>query len=75
MALEMEYLAAQHAGRTTVTDAELQAFQMNFVQMALVFSFTIVGVLAIKTVISKMVRALCDRKTRAGDHDEPSNLY
>lgn len=39
----MEYLAAQHAGRTTVTDAELQAFQMNFVQMAFVFSFTIVG--------------------------------
>lgn len=43
MALEMEYLAAQHAGRTTVTDAELQAFQMNFVQMALVFSFTVGG--------------------------------
>lgn len=55
-----------------MTDAELQAFQLNFVQMALVFSFTIVGVLAIKTVISKMVRALCDRKARAGDHDEPS---
>ena len=58
-----------------MTDAELQAFQMNFVQMALVFSFTIVEVLAIKTVISKMVRALCDRKARAGDHDEPSNSY
>jgi hypothetical protein len=55
-----------------VTDAELQAFQKNFVQMALVISFTIVAVLAIKTVISKMVRALCDRKARAGDHDEPS---
>jgi len=40
--------------------------------MALVFSFTIVAVLAIKTVISKMVRALCDRKASAGDHDEPS---
>ena len=45
---------------------------MNFVQMALVFSFTIVAVLAIKTVISKMARALCDRKARAGDHDESS---
>ncbi|WP_156355887.1 hypothetical protein [Brevundimonas sp. Leaf280] len=56
-------------------DAELQSFQMNFVQMALVFSFTIVGVLAIKTVISEMVRALCDRKSRAGDHDEPSDPY
>ncbi|WP_306003267.1 hypothetical protein [Brevundimonas sp. C43] len=58
-----------------MSDAELQSFQMNFVQMALVFSFTIVGVLAIKTVISKMVRALCDRKPRAGDHDEPSKSY
>jgi hypothetical protein len=58
-----------------VSDAELQSFQMNFLQMALVFSFTIVGVLAIKTVISKMVRALCDRKSRAGDHDEPSDSY
>ena len=55
-----------------MSDAELQAFQMNFLQMALVFSFTIVAVLAIKTVISKIVRALCDRKARAGDHDEPS---
>ena len=55
-----------------VSDAQLQAFQMNFVQMLLVFSFTIVAILAIKTVISKMVRALCDRKARAGDHDEPS---
>jgi len=72
MALEMEHLAAQPGGRTKVTDAELQAFQMNFVQMALVFLFTIVAVLAVKTVISKMVRALCDRKARAGDHDEPS---
>lgn len=68
----MEDLAAQPARRTTVSDAELQAFQMNFVQMALVFSFTIVAVLAIKTVISKMARALCDRKARAGDHDESS---
>jgi len=72
MALELEHLATQPDGRTTVTDAELQAFQMNFVQMALVFSFTIVGVLAIKTVISTMVRALCDRKARAEDHEEPS---
>lgn len=55
-----------------MSDAELQAFQINFLQMALVFSFTIVVVLAIKTVISKMVRALCDRKARAGDHDETS---
>lgn len=55
-----------------MTDAELQAFQMNFVQMVVGFLFTIVGALAIKTVISKMVRALCDRKARAGDHDEPS---
>ncbi|WP_295218472.1 hypothetical protein [uncultured Brevundimonas sp.] len=55
-----------------MTDAELQAFQINFVQMALVFSFTIVAVLAIKTVISEMVRPLCDRKARACDHDEPS---
>ncbi|MRL70009.1 hypothetical protein [Brevundimonas sp. SPF441] len=55
-----------------MSDAELQAFQMNFLQMALVFSFTIVAVLAIKTVISKIVRALCDREARAGDHDEPS---
>ena len=55
-----------------MSDAELQAFQINFVQMALVFSFTIVAVLAIKTVIFKMVRTLCDRKARAGDHDEPS---
>ena len=72
MALEMEYLAAQVGGRTTVTDAELQAFQVNFVQMVLVFLVTIVAILAIKTVISKMVRSLCDRKARAGDHDEPS---
>lgn len=55
-----------------MTDAELQAFQMNFVQMALVFSFTIAAVLAMKTVISKMVRALCDQKARPGDNDEPS---
>lgn len=55
-----------------MSDAELQAFQMNFAQMALVFSFTIVAILAIKTVISKMVRALCYRKARACDHDEPS---
>lgn len=55
-----------------MTYAELQAFQMNFVQMALVFSFTIVAVLAFKMVISKMVRVLCDRKARASDHDEPS---
>lgn len=55
-----------------MSDAQLQALQMNFVQMLLVFSFTIVAILAIKTVISKMVRALCDRKARAGDHDEPS---
>lgn len=41
-----------------MTDAKLQAFQVNFLQMVLVFSFTIVAVLAIKTVISKMVRAL-----------------
>lgn len=68
----MENLAAQPARRTTVSDAELQAFQMNFVQMLLVFSFTIVGILAIKTVISKMVRAMCDRKLRARDHDERS---
>lgn len=55
-----------------MSDSELQAFQMNFVQMALVFSFTIVAVLAIKTVISKMARALRDRKARARDHDESS---
>lgn len=56
-----------------MSDAELQAFQINFVQMALVFSFTIVAVLAIKTVISEMVRPLCDRKARAGDHHERNN--
>ncbi|WP_295207676.1 hypothetical protein [uncultured Brevundimonas sp.] len=72
MALEIEYLAARPAERATVTDAELQALQMYFVQMILVFLFTIVAILAIKTVISKMVRTMCDRKARAGDHDEPS---
>ena len=55
-----------------MSDAQLQAFQMNFVQMLLVFSISIVAILAIKTVISTMVRALCDRKARAGDRDEPS---
>lgn len=53
-------------------DAQLQALQINFLQMLLMFSVSIVAILAIKTVISKMVRALCDRKARAGDHDEPS---
>ncbi|WP_336980606.1 hypothetical protein [Brevundimonas nasdae] len=43
-----------------MTDAELQALQVNFVQMVLVFLFTIVAILAIKTVISKMVRTMCD---------------
>ena len=55
-----------------MNDAQLHALQMNFLQMLLMFSFTSVAILAIKTVISKMVRALCDRKARAGDHDEPS---
>jgi hypothetical protein len=68
----MEYLAAQPAGRTTATDAELQAFQMNFVQMVMVFLFTIVAIPAIKTVILKMVRTMCDRKAPASDPDKPS---
>lgn len=55
-----------------MNDAQLQALQMNFLQMLLMFSVSIVANLAIKTVISKMVRALCDRKARASDHDEPS---
>lgn len=55
-----------------MNDAQLHALQMNFLQMLLMFSVSIVAILAIKTVISKMVRALCDRKARAGDHDEPS---
>lgn len=55
-----------------MSDAELQAFQINFVQMALVFSFTIVAVLAIKTVISKLVRKMCGREAPASDSDESS---
>lgn len=55
-----------------MSDAQLQALPMNFLQMLLMFSVSIVAILAIKTVISKMMRALCDRKARAGDHDEPS---
>jgi hypothetical protein len=55
-----------------MTDAQLQALPMNFLQMLLMFSVSIVAILAIKAVISKMVRALCDRKARANDHDEPS---
>ncbi len=55
-----------------MSDAELHAFQVNFVQMILVFLFTIVAILAIKTVISKMVRTMCDRKAPASDPDEPS---
>jgi hypothetical protein len=56
----------------TMNDTQQLAFQINFLQMALVFSTTIVAILAIKTVISKVVRALCDRKARALDSDEPS---
>lgn len=55
-----------------MNDAQLHALQMNFLQMHLMFSVSIVAILAIKTVISKMVRALCDREVRASDHDEPS---
>ena len=55
-----------------MNDAQLHALQMNFLQMLLMFSVSIVAILAIKTAISKMVRALCDRKARASDHDEPS---
>lgn len=55
-----------------MNDTQQLAFQINFLQMALVFSTTIAAILAIKTVISKVVRALCDRKARALDSDEPS---
>lgn len=58
-----------------MNDVQLHALQMNFLQMLLMFSVSIVAILAIKTVISKMVRALCDRKAHAGDHDEPSTSF